>query len=285
LAALVNSSPFGTAGGSAGFTATADGDSLIIVNLDGADFGTQFAVLPAPGTLGGLFTVTRVAATHETWTVALSGSASANEVWRLLLNVGGVTTEFRFVVPAGGATTTAIASALRSSVDAALNADWTITSAGGLIQIVKTTPGVFSVGFEILPFVLGPLATATSVLLEGTPVSGDIWTVQINGNPATTYTVNGSLGTLESIAASFASQINLDSDAADFTASTDGTALVIVNRLGVAFTTTFFITLADDANPGTPETPGGIVLQSTATETTESRSAARQFWVTCGRSW
>src|SRR6185436_5745057 len=96
-------------------------------------------------------------------------------------------------------------------------------------------------------------ATASSVLLEGTPVMGETWTVSINGNAATTYSVvvNATIDTLEEIAAALASQIRADDgDAPTFTAATDGRALVIVNRAGTAFTTAFALTLPASQLPG-----------------------------------
>ena len=171
-----------------------DGDTLIVVNLDGAPFDTGFEVVRAIDTVGGVFSVVRDgAAASETWRVTLSGTPTADEIWRLLLTVGGLTNGYQYVVPAGGVSVQTIADALALELSAALGGNWLVTStpagAAAEIEIVKLTAGIFRVGFEIQRFSSDTGASAASVLLAGAPETGDRWTVSIDGVAATTYSV------------------------------------------------------------------------------------------------
>jgi hypothetical protein len=130
---------------------------------------------------------------------------------------------------------------------------FTAEATGSSIELTKTALGAFSVDFEIQPYTLDTNATATSVALSGTPVAGDTWTIALDDGIVTTYSHvvsdgDGTIDTLEEIAEALADLINIDST--NFTAATDGSALVIVNRGGDAFTTSFSITLDPTGTPG-----------------------------------
>jgi Ca2+-binding RTX toxin-like protein len=232
----------------ANFTAAADGATILIVNLAGAEFDTTLTVTPLAGTAGGAFTIVQ---TGTSATVSLTGTPVANEIWRVAVTIGGVTRTYDYTVT-GGVSLNAIATALAGLVNADLGvAGITATAIGTNLQIVKSSPGIFRAAFEIRPYTLTTNATTASVVLSGMPVSGDTWRVSIDGRP---YSVVASttLDTLAEIAAALVTAINNDNvgAAANFSAAVDGNVLVIVNRAGATFTTLFGIELAGGGVPG-----------------------------------
>jgi subtilisin-like proprotein convertase family protein len=235
---------------------SANGQVISIANLEGVDFTVALEVVPEPTEPAGDSVLEDISADDVTWrVVTLAGNASENEAWQLLLTIGGQTTSYAYVIPDSGATLEAISAAIAADLDEYLGQNWFVVAEGSAINIIKASVGTFSVDFAILPYNIETDVTTTSVLLSGTPMIGDTWTVTVNGigynvivgNTYNTVVVD----TLEEIAAEFAAQINADDiNLADFTASTDGSALVIVNRAGDAFVTIFDITLAASGSVG-----------------------------------
>ena len=148
------------------------GSDVFVTSLDGAVFATKVAVELAPASVGGTF---EVANNGSSATVTLGGTPAASEVWRLTLNVGGVLSTFAYTVPGTGASADTIAAALRASLAAGLGSAWTVSGTGGSIEIARAGAGVFTAAFAIQPFTLDTNASASSVLLQGTPVNPVEW--------------------------------------------------------------------------------------------------------------
>ena len=154
-----------------------------------------------------------------------------------------------------------IALALANDINANAATDFTATAASNQLVVVNRAGGAFTTAFA-LTLISGELggavtvdattAKTTSVALGGTPVTNDTWTLTLVSTPfqvvvGNNYTINGvstTVTSLPQIAAAFAQAINDSSATADFTAKSSGSVLVIVNRVGTAFTTNLAVTTA-----------------------------------------
>ena len=115
----------------------------------------------------------------------------------------------------------------------------------------------FSATFQITPSGSGAVATVaktTKATLSGTLVPGEVWHILLTvGADSSTFShsiVSGD--TLASVAAALAAAINASTDSigADFTATTEGATLLIVNRAGQTFRTRLEISRADGTTVG-----------------------------------
>src|SRR6185295_9652655 len=130
-----------------------------------------------------------------------------------------------------------------------LGADFSATSDGAQLIIVKRSAGAFDVTFATGAAAFGSgNATAASLTLFGTPAVGEHWTVSLSG---VTFDVQVGAATLTpaAIAAALAAAINADPSpqAEPYTALAEGARLVVVNRAGTAFTPAFAIVSASGA--------------------------------------
>ena len=227
LARMINDEP-----AAPDFSATTQGDTLLIVNRAGAPFTTTFKITPASG-----FTID--ANTAIATVVKLTGSVpAAGNDWTVLLTSNGATAKYSHTVVAGDTLSTiAVALAVLINADNVNAADFTATADGDSLVIVNRagTPFTLTNSFVIDP----ATADTTTVSLSGVAVVNEIWTITLTlGGVAMTFSHTvGSSDTLASIATALATAINtsLLPEAADFSATTEGSALLIVNRAGAAF--------------------------------------------------
>ncbi|CAN0510268.1 unnamed protein product, partial [Phaeothamnion confervicola] len=102
-------------------------------------------------------------------------------------------------------------------------------------------------------------ATTAMVTLQGTPAEGETWTVSVGG---LAYSVIAGAGeAVDSLATRLAAAITSDTsaDAVKYVAAAEGAQLVIVNRDGGAFGTSFQITRVSGANIDTTTTTSAVV--------------------------
>jgi hypothetical protein len=85
------------------------------------------------------------------------------------------------------------------------------------------------------------------VTLEGTPAENEVWTIVLNGSPATTYSHTVLVDdTLTDISSGLAAQI----DVGAFEAVAQGEKLIVSNPVGVVFTTSFSVTTVPASTDG-----------------------------------
>ena len=238
----------------ADFTAAAEGSLLLITNRAGTSFQTGFELVlatPTSGTFGG------VEINAKATTATLSGTPLAGEVWQLELknSAGTATLSTHSHTVLAGDTLEAIAADFAAQINANGPSEFTATADGPLVVIVNRAGTVFTTSFAIT---LAPPATGTAgaaaidstkattstVAFSGTPVNGETWTVSLSMDgttPPLSYSVTSGQSLAE-IAGGLATAINADSNAAEFTATTEGATLIIINRGGAAFTTSFAVT-------------------------------------------
>ncbi|HMJ89541.1 MAG TPA: calcium-binding protein, partial [Candidatus Acidoferrum sp.] len=219
------------------FLARGNGDKIVIVSLDGAAFTAAPEITPArplvgAGAVSSLTNVTKIA--------DLGGTPRVDSIWNVLLTIGGFTRTFSYTVGAGqdlADIASGFAAALNNQADAG---------------IVATTEGVSLIVTDRFgrPFQLAVQSSApqfsaiddsvtgsTTVQLSGIPAPGETWTLTIDDRFYSVL-ISGVPETLAQVAALFASAINADAAAGNFSAWADGDLLVIVNRVGAVFATT-----------------------------------------------
>ena len=223
------------------FTVTSDGNSV---------------VAPTNSTSTGLTSAV---------TTTLTGAVIVGELWQARILLDGVTSTFSHTV-ASGATLDTVASALAAAIDATQEFDATsngaklevVNGAGkafslavdrNAVALIKRTAGAFTASFTITPAGAGvvdsSIAKAITIRLSGTPKTRELWAVTVDGGTPTTIGHTVVAGdTLASIAAALAAGINSANELADFTATVDGTTLVLVKRTTGAFAAAFKITPA-----------------------------------------
>ena len=267
-----------TTSGPANFSATAEGNTLVIVDRSGAAFPAGLAVQvgnPGPATVPA-----GPVAAGTSLPVTLQGAVIAGEKWVLDLAAGtGVAsvTSVSYTVKAGD-TLASIAAGL----DAALAASTDPVAAQFAATVDAGTPTVLrlsnasaesSASVTVLPAAAISTtrqdAASATFDLAGTPKANDRWIVTVNG---TQYSVavgatsvlaggvpitiaGGAASTLAQLAAALAQAINATLPDS-FTAFVDGSTLIVTERAGVAFGATGMVALA---------TPTGGTVSASAT--------------------
>src|SRR5207249_1744308 len=221
LAATINADP------ALAFAGKADASTLSLLRSSGESFTATLAVAPAG-------TASVDAASARTTLVTLSGQPVTGERWRL--EVAGVSYDVT-VDSTSVATLADIAAALAAQLDASA---FTATSEGAELLIVNSSGAAFTSSLAIVPakaYTVDTAAKSATVALVGAPVAGEAWTLRL-GTLAYSVIFGGAVDSLQKIAEGLAAAINADtrSAALAYTATTEGTTLVIVNRAGAAFT-------------------------------------------------
>jgi Ca2+-binding RTX toxin-like protein len=142
----------------AGFKATTDGATLVIINVTGTDFQTSFGVTTISG--DGQGTVDPTTAT--TTTVDLSGDLVAGEFWRIVINGDAATTYEHEVLADETLADVAEDLAAQISED---GTDFTAATQKDTLLITSLAGDEFTTELEITPF--------------GLPVEGDRWTITL----------------------------------------------------------------------------------------------------------
>ena len=263
------------ANAAAGFTAAAEGDVLVIVNLPDDTFTTTFDITTTAG--------------HDidqtdnatTTTTTLLGTPEEGEIWAVLLTVDSVTNALKHTVEAGD-TLADIAAALADRITGSALADFSANAEGDALTVINRAGTAFTASIEIQPNAMldinSTVAITTTVELAGTPVTGEVWQVvlddSVNSISTHTHPVTGG-DTLNDIATALAADINAGA-AGDFTAVAEGDLLLIVNRDGQAFTTTFTIT------PAAGSLDGSFTIDETTALTTVAELVGGPF---AGEVW
>jgi len=236
LAAIINAeAPFD-------YTAMSDGATLVIVNRGGHPF-----------TMADVYVIDT--STANATTVTLTGTPIVGETWSIRLEFDGIarTISHTVAIDATGIDTLAeIAEGLAAGINVSAGNEFSSTTDGSKLIIVKRTDGDFDTFFLTQAAPFGQTATTTAIVtLSGIPVSGEIWTVSIGGltfsvTVGGTYDIDGVstvITTLDQITGALATAINTDTspEAAHYTAMTEGDTLIIVNQAGSTFVTTFEI--------------------------------------------
>jgi hypothetical protein len=250
------------------FSATAVGNTLIVVDRSGAALPSDLAVevgQPGPATLPAS------AAAGASMSVALQGGVIFGEKWVLELTSGTALTSVNYTAKAGD-TLDDVAAGLKLALEASTDpvADhFAVTRTGATLQLVNAAAA--SAAVTVLPAAAITStredAATTSFELAGTPTNGDRWIVTINGTQysvergTSTVLANGvplALAapalTLAQIAGALAQAINATAPAG-FTTFVDGTTLIVTERNGVAFSAAAVVALA--------QIPGGTVTAPT----------------------
>ena len=231
LAAAINAD---TSAQAEPYTALAEGARLVVVNRTGAAFTPAFAIVPASGAT--VDTATPVAAL-----VQIASSLLAGETWTLLITVDGAMTPVSHTA-AAAETPEQVAQSLATLVNAnTMLGDFTATAEGASLVLVNRAGHAFTFGNSASIDATTPRATL--VTLAGQPVAGETWTLTLD-SAAYTSTVGTGATTLAQIAADLAAQVNSDTAAASFTATSDGALLVLVKRDGGSFTTSVQVAAA-----------------------------------------
>src|SRR5574341_322088 len=251
----------------ADFTAAAEGSLLLITNRAGTSFQTGFELALATPTSGAFG---NVETTAKATTATLSGTPVTGEVWKLELKNGAgssiLSTHSHTVL--AGDTLAAIAADFVAQINADGPSDFTAAADGALVVIVNRAGTAFATSFAIT---LAPPATGTAgaaainsttattstVTLSGIPVNGETWKVTVDsqiysliiGQSYNIGPVSTVIDTLDEIAGALATAINADANAADFTATSEGSTLIIIKRGGAAFTTSFSVTSPSATSP------------------------------------
>ncbi len=253
IAAAINADP-----AASDYTAMVLGDTVIIANVAGDAFTTTFDITLADGYTSGSVVVD--AATAIAATAQLTGLPAEGEVWSILLSNGDGSELLSTHSYIAGETddVPAVALALATDINAAATDDFTATVEGSTVLIVNRSGVAFTTDVQITP-VRRPAgsmvtdaatATTTTAQLGGLAVEGVVWSIMLGIDGVTnefSYMVNAG-DTLADIAAALVDAINASIEAADFTAIAAGDSLMIVNRIGEAFTTTLkaqFVTRGD----------------------------------------
>jgi len=251
LAALINRDAADT------FTATGDGDVLVIVNRDGGVFKTSLS-LNGGNNLGSAV-IDRSTPTETA--VNLAGKPALGEVWQIKLAEGtSAPTIHSYTVLGNGALATpdsleAIAQGLAAALNSGANADYAAVAEGATVLIVRrngtqfaATPAIVAAGQpqagQTWTVTLDSNTGATTVDLGGLTVNnGALWQLQVSaGGVASVHAITAGnsylIGTQNVVANSGAHIARILADmvntngAALLTAAADGTVLVMVNRAG-----------------------------------------------------
>ncbi|MHC4427668.1 MAG: beta strand repeat-containing protein, partial [Planctomycetota bacterium] len=221
------------------FTAASAGQTLVLINRIGAAFATTIGRGSAPGS-------TIDDATATTVTVELSGTPAVTEQWTISLDGGA---SIHTVTIEGTPTLAEVAAALAEDINLNAPADFAATAEGDTVVIVNLA-GAFTAALAddaVAGTVDDSNPIVTTIELVGAPVAGDQWSVTLDDtSTATTHTVVVPAGaTLADVAAALADDINANADG-EFTALTEGDVLIVVNRAGTVFTTSFDTTAVDE---------------------------------------
>ncbi len=127
----------------------------------------------------------------------------------------------------------------------AINADGNYAAGADGESLVISSATNDSISFTLLPATAytatltadTTIAKATTARLAGTPVEGEVWSVElIAGGPTLAFKHRVERGqSRATIAAGLAALINAHPPAADYTAVADGRELAIFNRVGNTF--------------------------------------------------
>jgi Ca2+-binding RTX toxin-like protein/phage tail sheath gpL-like len=253
----------------ADYSATALGNILLVSKrTSGGVFTTEVTLTDAgSAALAGDMTIDN--ATASSVVAVLTGTPAAGEVWKVAIGTD------HSVTVVEGDSLADIATALAIDINDNAAADYVAIVEGDNLVITRLTAGALAPVYTIDSMVDGRLAdsgdtpTTTTGLLSGVVVAGDTWTVDLGTSTHSYAAAKGD--TLADIAAALAADINGDdTNAADFTATVDGDSLVIVNRVGTVFTTTFSFIHANVAVPSTNDATAytaTIIGTATAAET------------------
>ena len=241
----------------AGFLAVADGTAVVIANTNGAVFTLGASVTAVPASETSLLRGAMTVQAATTTTRILAGTPVLGEIWAADLSVvtpGSTATAAHAVklVDADGNATTPktlqTLGAIAKDLAAAINADaqdaFTAFAFGDLVVVVERNGAAFSAAFKVLPagaLQAGAASAARVATLPAALVVGQTLSVTLVGNDLSTvisYTVaadGDSVESAASAAAHLAAAINASAPA-DYTATSDGATLVVVNRAGDRFT-------------------------------------------------
>jgi hypothetical protein len=195
------------------FTATSDAESVIIVNREGADFTTAFALTLADGNPAGAMVIDDHTATIRR--INLSGTPAAGDTWTATvagsdyslpeLDAAAITafdTDGTAGLSAAEITAALgeIAADLAEAVNAGAPDQYTATSDGDVLFIVNRNGDVFEAEVAVTTTATPAIpadATATVVTLSGMVFNNDVWTIRINDSDDTTYSFRvGESGTV-----------------------------------------------------------------------------------------
>jgi hypothetical protein len=227
LAARIN------AGGE--FSARVQGFTLIVESEDNPDFVTTASVTPATSS-DGLFTKSVVSST--TTRLALSGTAATADTWTVTLNG----TAYSYVVESPEVIAARVAGAINADAASGLVA----LSEGQMLLIVHREAALTVTG-QFLPATPASgdaVQSATSMstawlAIDPRPAADEVWTVTLRDDMAieiASYSYTATAGDTRAVAAvALAGAIT---GHADFEAVADGNLVVVVNTSGAAFTLT-----------------------------------------------
>ncbi|MBK8118781.1 MAG: hypothetical protein IPK39_05825 [Sulfuritalea sp.] len=248
-----------------GFSASRSGNTLVIENAAAPNFATGTRITPSAETTGSFSrsvvspTVTRLtlansagnsAAIGETWSVTIGGVTYAYTVESLEV----IAAKLAAAVQESANTSKAAAAQAHAAFADKVKAAFVATSEGAPLLLANRLLG-FSVTGALTPVTpssgsVGAATTATAwaIDLGGTVVAGETWAVRL-GN-ANFALVASAADTRASVARALAKAFN-DAQLAGFRAVGDGTALVIANTDGAAFSLTTTVTAPSGNSAGT----------------------------------
>ncbi|HTD65340.1 MAG TPA: hypothetical protein VK846_02265, partial [Candidatus Limnocylindria bacterium] len=231
LAAAINAHP------SANLSAEAFGVALVVVNSAANTSGAAFEIQNAASHPAASATATST--TASTTTLSLTGTPALGETWYLQVQIAaGASTVTRTYVhivalvdednnaatPKTVENLSNIATALAVVVNSDVNAaSFTALVSDDQIVLVNRAAQVYQASVGVAP---AGLESTISIALSGTPVAGQVWSVQLAGQMFfhVVSAADGSVDTLAEIAASLATSINADTNSG-FTGVPNGNAL------------------------------------------------------------
>ncbi|MBV5331451.1 hypothetical protein JZU69_03450, partial [bacterium] len=232
----------------AGFMASSAGDDLLVAHRAGVEFDAIGSVAPRLLPAGAIDLTAGTDAAGNVRIpvidITLGGTPVSGARWTLNLSVGGKSFAFEIGVTTGQSFA-AIAAAYAAQINAmALAAGSPLAglaadvSPAGKLEIVDIAGRRLDASIELVTVAAAQIdaGTATTTLadLTGMPVAGELWKLWI-GDLSFAITVAATPQTLEQLASAFAAQVNAAPSAARYTATADGSRLIIVDRQGGIF--------------------------------------------------
>jgi Ca2+-binding RTX toxin-like protein len=236
-----------------GFTATVDGDTLVVLNANLPAGSLSFAIAPAPlSTTAGIAGKTVLSAANTRF--ALAGTSRIGEIWSVTIG----THTYDYVVESKEVIAAKLAAAIHATTDVNGNAVFAATVEGARLVVVRLagTLSTFTAAVAPRNSLTEQDATVAIVTPSAQPVIGETWRVMIGTTPYihVVQSVGGVAQSIASIVSALAAKINAG-PVNGYTAFTDVNVLVITRADNAAITApTFAVTPAasiaiDSATP------------------------------------
>lgn len=173
--------------------------------------------------------------TPRSTTVDLGNATGVlGQVWTVKLSVRGVSTTHTYTA-VGGEAAAVIAQALADHINTNAATAFTAVADGGVLVVINREGEVFATSLTLQGKAAGIVdrltPTEATINLDGTPVAGETWRIQLSdGIVATMHTADVVAGdTLVTVAQKLANAINATADAS-FVAVSEGDLVLVVRR-------------------------------------------------------